>query len=180
MRKCLVVISSCRTILAWGPQTIYLFEGGVRGIIGGNRGCRGKRGKKGGKIGCKRIMCIHLHANASCASICMQTHHADSRGHSLLLPCFVVLTEHLFQRDRGRFDGFQFKQVVHRVSLHKEIADVVDGKRQVLVAAVVGGSTVFQAVAPRIGWDGCFEVRFKLLASVHSSPFISNHIIQIL
>ena len=38
----------------WGPQTIYLFEGGVRGIIRGNRGnrgCRGKRGKKGGKIG---------------------------------------------------------------------------------------------------------------------------------
>lgn len=52
--KHLVVVSgcrSCRTILAWGPQTIYLFEGGVRGIIGGNRGCRGKRGKKGGKIG---------------------------------------------------------------------------------------------------------------------------------
>lgn len=54
----MVVISgcrSCRAISAWGPQTIYLFEGGVRGIIGGNRGCRGKRGKKGGKIGCKRI-----------------------------------------------------------------------------------------------------------------------------
>ena len=68
LQKNLVVIFSCRsclTILAWGPQTIYLFEGGVRGIIGGNRGCRGKRGKKGGKIGCKRIMCIHLHANAS-------------------------------------------------------------------------------------------------------------------
>lgn len=68
LRKHLVVIfscRSCRTIFAWGPQTIYLFEGGVRGIIGGNRGCRGKRGKKGGKIGCKRIMCIHLHSNAS-------------------------------------------------------------------------------------------------------------------
>nr|DAL44189.1 MAG TPA_asm: Kinetochore protein mis18, centromere assembly, CELL CYCLE.6A [Caudoviricetes sp.] len=51
-RRLVVIFSchSCRTILAWGPQTIYLFEGGVRGIIGGNRGCRGKRGKKGGKI----------------------------------------------------------------------------------------------------------------------------------
>ena len=50
MQKHSVVVFSCRscqTILAWGPQTIYLFEGGVRGIIGGNRGCRGKRGKKG-------------------------------------------------------------------------------------------------------------------------------------
>ena len=50
--KHLVVVFSCHsclTILAWGPQTIYLFEGGVRGIIGGNRGCRGKRGTKGGK-----------------------------------------------------------------------------------------------------------------------------------
>ena len=52
MQKHLVVVfsrRSCRTILAWGPQTIYLFEGGVRGIIGGNRGCRGKRGDKGGE-----------------------------------------------------------------------------------------------------------------------------------
>ena len=61
----------------------------------------------------------------------------------------------------------QFKQVVHRVSVHNEVADVVDGKGQVLVAAVVGGSTVFQAVAPSIGWDGCLEVCFKLLAGVH-------------
>ena len=47
--------------MAGGPQTIYLFEGGIRGIIGGNRGCRGKRGKKGGKIGCKRIQ-VHSFA----------------------------------------------------------------------------------------------------------------------
>ena len=85
--------------------------------------------------------------------------------------CLVVLTEHLFQRDRGRFYGFQFKQVVHRVSVHKEVADVIDGKGQVLVAAVVGGGTVFQPVAPRIGWDGCFEVCFKLLAGVHALSF---------
>jgi hypothetical protein len=46
-----------------------------------------------------------------------------------------------------------------------------DGEGQVLVAAVVGGGTVFQAIAPRIGRDGCFKVRFKLLAGVHSLSF---------
>ena len=40
----------------------------------------------------------------------------------------LALAEHFFQRDRGRFDCFQFKQVVHWVSVHKEVADVVDGK----------------------------------------------------
>lgn len=34
-----------------GLKQINCLRGGVRGIIGGNRGCRGKRGKKGGKIG---------------------------------------------------------------------------------------------------------------------------------
>ena len=42
---------------------------------------------------------------------------------------------------------FSSNQVVHWVSVHKEVTDVVDGKGQVLVAAVVGGSAVFQAVA---------------------------------
>ena len=68
---------SCRTILARGPQTIYLFEGGVRGIIGGNRGCRGKRGKKGGKIGCfcnVTPLCADSRSRfVSCASLSSQS-----------------------------------------------------------------------------------------------------------
>jgi hypothetical protein len=41
------VVAVVAPFSAWGPQTIYLFEGGARGIIRGNRGCRGKRGKIG-------------------------------------------------------------------------------------------------------------------------------------
>ena len=69
--KLLVVIfrcRSCRAISAWGHETVYLFHGReIERQIDNNRGCRGK--KKEGRE-------EDQHANASCASICIQTHPA--------------------------------------------------------------------------------------------------------
>lgn len=109
---------------------------------------------------------VNDHMGSLALEGCGASHIGDVFELVVLLPLPVESAQDLFQWDAGRFDGLELEVMVHRVAVHVEVADVINGEAQVLVAAVIGGRAVFQSIAPSILRHGTFPVCLELFSGV--------------